>query len=122
MGLVAQAAIKRGISRLLIAVHPRHVPFYSRIAGFRAFTPELPHPCVNGLPAVGMQLNLTTIHVDHPEIYRRYLDMAFAPIALSTGLASPNYLQRIAALWQGLHVEPSEFEWEASAETEEIAA
>src|ERR1700754_2559719 len=46
MGLAAQAASRRGITRLLIAVHPRHAPFYIREAGFSVFAPTKPHPYV----------------------------------------------------------------------------
>ncbi len=48
LGLTMQAASRRGMARLLIAVHPRHAPFYIRVAGFRILGSSRPHPNVGG--------------------------------------------------------------------------
>jgi hypothetical protein len=107
MGLAAQAAARRGMTRILIAVHPRHASFYERAAGFKQFTPSRPHPSVQGSPAVGLELNLATLRVDTPHAWRRYFGMSFSPLALTTRPTPARSIQRLANLWQRLHVEES---------------
>jgi hypothetical protein len=103
MGLAAQSARRQGVSRILIAVHPRHVPFYERSAGFRTFAPCTPYPSVGGSPAVGLQLNLATLHVDFPAVHRRYFGMIFSPAALSNEPTPMSAVQRLAAIWRDIH-------------------
>ena len=122
MGLAAQAASRRGVSQILIAVHPRHAPFYQRAVGFRAFASERPYPSVGGRPAVALQLNLATLHADRPDVHRRYFGMSYSPIALSTGLVPSFYLKQIAALWQKLHGEIGDAEASTPTNIEDVAA
>jgi hypothetical protein len=103
MGMAAQAAARRGINRILIAVHPRHASFYERMAGFQRFAGPTPYPSVEGSPAVGLQLNIATLHIDFPKVWRKYFGMDFSDSALCTRLATPLFLQRLARLWQSLH-------------------
>jgi hypothetical protein len=103
MGLAAQAASRRGITRLLIAVHPRHAPFYVREAGFREFAPIKPHPYVQDSPAIGLQLNLATLRTDAPRIWKRYYGMNYSPLAVSTSATSCRMLQRLERLWNLTH-------------------
>jgi hypothetical protein len=103
IGMTIQSAARRGISRILIAVHPRHAAYYVRAVGLREFASVRPYPSVGGLPAVGLVLNLDTWFTDHPAAYRKYFGMVFPPSALSHDAVSPTYLQRLAALWQCLH-------------------
>jgi hypothetical protein len=104
MGLAAQAASRRGMTQVVIAVHPRHAAFYERMAGFRRFAGPTPHPSVEGAPAVGLQLNLSTLREDFPQVWRRYFGMKFSSIALSTRPATPLFLRRMARLWQSLYI------------------
>lgn len=108
MGLVAQAAAGRGVSRLVIAVHPRHAPFYERFAGFKRFAGPAAHPSVAGAPAVGLQLNLATLHDDNYPVWRRYFGMKFSPLALSAKPASPVFLEQLARVWQQVHAQEAE--------------
>ncbi|RIK75043.1 MAG: hypothetical protein DCC67_15830 [Planctomycetota bacterium] len=105
MGLAAQAAIRRNIYRIVVAVHPRHAPFYQRIAGFQQFAGPAPHPGVAGAPAVGLQLNIEAMPRDNPAAWQRVLDMQFSAIALSTRPATPLFTRRLARLWQSLYDE-----------------
>jgi hypothetical protein len=124
MGLAAQAASRRGVSRILIAVHPRHVSFYERAVGFRVFASARPYPSVGGRPAVALQLNLRTLHMDRPDVFRRYFGMSFSASALSSESVPSFYLNRIAALWRSLHGEGGDLEAAVTAQTDrdEIAA
>jgi hypothetical protein len=99
MGLAAQAASRRGVTRLLIAVHPRHAPFYVREAGFSEFAPVRPHPYVQDSPAVGLQLNLATLRIDAPRVYQRYYGMPYSPLATSPVATPSRVLQRLERLW-----------------------
>lgn len=104
MGLAAQAASLRGITRLLIAVHPRHAPFYVREAGFQEFAPTRPHPCVKDAPAVGLQLNLATLRTDAPHVWRRYYGMTYSSLALSAVPTPNRLLLRLEHLWNATQV------------------
>lgn len=110
MGLLAQAASRRGISRVLIAVHPRHVAFYARSAGFRPFTTAMPYPSVGGRLAVAMQLDLSMLRVNFPDVYRRYFGLSFSESALSPRPVPSDQLQRIAEYWHAMHDDAGEFE------------
>lgn len=124
MGLAAQAASLRGVTRILIAVHPRHVPFYERMVGFRVFASARPYPSVGGRPAVALQLNLRTLHNDRPDVFRRYFGMSFSTSALSSESVPSFYLNRIAALWRSLHGEVGDADAAVTAQTDmdEMAA
>jgi hypothetical protein len=124
LGLAAQTASRQGITRILIAVHPRHVSFYERAVGFRVFGSERRYPSVGGRPAVALQLNLRTLHVDRPDVFSRYFGMQFSPSALSSESVPTFYLNRIAAIWQSLHgdVDAMDGGGESQSDTNEIAA
>ncbi len=102
MGLAAQSARLRGASRVLIAVHPRHAPFYIRSAGFRKLATAASYHSVCGRPAVALQLDLAALAVDHPDAHRLYFGMSFSQGALSPELTSPTELRRLGMLWQTL--------------------
>jgi hypothetical protein len=112
MGLLAQAASRRGITRVLIAVHPRHVAFYARSAGFRPFTSALPYPSVGGRLAVALQLDLAMLRSNFPEVHRRYFGLTFSESALSPRPVPPEQLQRIAAHWRSMHEDANENEFD----------
>jgi hypothetical protein len=103
MGLVAQSAHRRRLSRVLIAVHPRHASFYERTAGFRAFAPTTPYPSVGGKLAVAMELNLTTIGQEAPHLWQKYFGYEYPEVALSPFPVSPDHLRRIAAYWRAIY-------------------
>lgn len=108
MGLAAQAAHRRGVERILIAVHPRHAPFYVRMAGFQQFAAQRAYPSVGGRPAVGLALNLNTLAQEHPDVHRRYFGMRFSPFDLATRPASPLQLRRMAAHWRAIQEQRAE--------------
>lgn len=103
MGLVAQSAHRRRIERVVCAIHPRHVAFYERSAGFRVFAPSTPYPSVGGKLAVAMELDLTTIQARSPELWRRYFGYAYPESAVSPFQVAPSHIQRIAAHWRAIY-------------------
>jgi hypothetical protein len=108
MGLLAQSAQRRKISRVLIAVHPRHVAFYERAAGFRVFAPSTPYPAVGGKLAVAMELNLDTLRECFPHVWRKYFGYRFPEDALAPAPVAPGHLQRIAAHWRAIYDEDAD--------------
>jgi len=56
MGVVAQAARWSGMTQILISVHPRHVSYYKRMAGFLPIGQPQPYPAVRGHLAVHLAL------------------------------------------------------------------
>jgi hypothetical protein len=109
MGLVAQSAHRRRVSRVLIAVHPRHAPFYERAAGFRPFAPTTPYPSVGGKLAVAMELNPTTIGEQAPHLWQKYFGYEYPEVALSPLPVASAHLQRMAAYWRAIHDGGEEF-------------
>jgi hypothetical protein len=75
MGLMVQCAVRRGAAELLIAVHPRHASFYSRL-GFEAIGEERTYRTVCDNPAVAMALNLDLrwIAENFPRTHRMFFE------------------------------------------------
>jgi hypothetical protein len=65
--LVAQYSRKRGIHRILAAMHPRHSRFYRRILGFEQFGAEKAYPSVGYRPAVAVNLNFVRLPSHRPD-------------------------------------------------------
>ncbi|MCC6493257.1 MAG: hypothetical protein IT424_09570 [Pirellulales bacterium] len=103
MGLAAQAAARRGMTRIVVAVHPRHAAFYERVAGFKRFAGPAPHPSVAGAPALALQLDLRGSREENPLVWQRYFGMQFSSLALSDRLATTQFTRRMARLWQSLY-------------------
>ena len=77
MSFTAQAAKRRGVDALLIAVHPRHAKFYERFLAFEPIGDERTYPMVQGNPAVALALDLNRLQVDHPRAYKRLFGVPF---------------------------------------------
>jgi len=69
MRLMAQYARSVGIERFLMVVHPRHVPFYKRMMGFRMIGETRSYPTVCGAPAVPCQLEFAEVDETRPPFY-----------------------------------------------------
>ena len=70
MPLVAQLAYRRGVDRLLIAVHPRHARFYRRFLGFDVIAEERSHGRVCGAPGVGLAADLKLLAFNQPRVHQ----------------------------------------------------
>ncbi len=70
--LMAQFARSRGIDQVLIAVHPRHVRFYTQYLAFDQIASERPYPAVQNHPAVALSLDLKRLVIDRPTNYERF--------------------------------------------------
>jgi len=93
MGLMAQYAVRRGVDQLLIAVHPRHAPFYRRFTAFVPFGGMRTYGAVCDKPAVALALDLNRAPTDHARLYKRFLgnpfpDQAFQHQPMSESLRS----------------------------------
>ena len=77
MSLMAQCAQRRGIDELLIAVHPKHAPFYERFIGFEIVGSERAYRGVCNKPAVALALDLERLAVNHPRAYKRFFGTLF---------------------------------------------
>jgi len=69
MRLMVQTARRRGIERLLVAVHPRHAKFYQRVLNFEALGNEKSYPQVRNRPAVALSLDFAQIDRVRPVNY-----------------------------------------------------
>ncbi|QDU36059.1 hypothetical protein Mal4_03420 [Maioricimonas rarisocia] len=69
MRLMAQYARSVGMERFLMVVHPRHVPFYKRMMGFRMIGETRSYPTVCGAPAVPCQLEFAEVDRTRPPFY-----------------------------------------------------
>ncbi len=59
--LMVQKAQQRGIERLLVAVHPRHAPFYQRCLGFQPVGDRRDYPAARNNPAVVLCLDFNQV-------------------------------------------------------------
>jgi hypothetical protein len=69
MRLLGQTARKRGIDRLLVAVHPRHAKFYERFLKFEALGGERSYPQVLNNPAVALTVDFERLDRTRPVGY-----------------------------------------------------
>ena len=70
--LMIQSARNRAIDELLIAVHPRHVRFYTQFLAFEQIADERPYPAVQNQSAVALSLDLKRLEIDRPANYERF--------------------------------------------------
>ncbi len=61
---------RRGMSQIVIAVHPRHARFYQRIMKFHVIGKQKPYPLVRHEPAVALCLDFDRVRREHPETHR----------------------------------------------------
>lgn len=67
--MVLQFARAHGIQRLVIAVHPKHGPFYKRLFGFQQMSDTRPYGSVLNNPAVAYSLDYSSFSPDRHELY-----------------------------------------------------
>jgi hypothetical protein len=70
--LMVQYARGQGIAQLLVAVHPHHARFYTRMMGFERIGPVTRYPGVRHRPAVPLCLDFEHIDRHPPVCYGRY--------------------------------------------------
>jgi len=105
MGVVAQAARLSGVTQILIAVHPRHVPYYARIAGFRPVGLAKPYPAVRGQLAVPLALHLPSLAKTCPAAYLKFFHMEFPTLALHARPTPESTIQRLTKVWRSIQSE-----------------
>jgi hypothetical protein len=57
---------------VLIAVHPRHVRFYTQYLAFEQIADVRLYPAVQNRPAVALCLDLKRLEIDRPANYERF--------------------------------------------------
>ena len=62
--LMIQCARSRGVDEVLVAVHPRHVRFYTQYLAFDQIGDERPYPLVRNHPAVALSLDLKRLEIE----------------------------------------------------------
>ena len=97
--LMIQSARSRGIDQVLIAVHPRHVRFYTQYLAFDQIADERPYPAVQNHPAIALSLDLKRLEIDRPANYERFFTVPIdadqlQPQPMSAGERS--YFRRFA--------------------------
>jgi hypothetical protein len=78
MSHMAQFALGNGVRELVIAVHPHHMGFYERFAGFEVIGEQRSYGAVCNNPAVALAVDLTTINVKNPRVHQRFFGNPFA--------------------------------------------
>lgn len=74
--LLAQTAVARGVEELLIAVHPRHAPFYRRFAAFQPIGELRSYRNACYQPALALSCDLRTLPIDAPQVHERFFGVA----------------------------------------------
>lgn len=82
MSLILQAADRRGVERLLIAVHPRHARFYQRYIGFEVIGTQKTYGAVCDKPAVALELDLAHLKMKNPRAYQTFFGKPFPDSSL----------------------------------------
>jgi hypothetical protein len=75
MSLVAQSAVYRGVTDLLVTVHPHHADFYAKFWGFECFADVRRYAAVSHHPAVPLSSDL----ICRRESRSRFRERAFEP-------------------------------------------
>lgn len=70
--LMAQHARATGMDQFLIAVHPKHGPFYKKFMGFEQIGHLTEYPSVNNAPAVAYCLDFAHIDRQRPACWERF--------------------------------------------------
>ncbi len=83
MSHMAQFALRHEVDQFVIAVHPHHVGFYQRFAGFEVIGDERCYHSVCDNPAVALAGDLRTIHRTHPHVHKRFFGNPFPDHALA---------------------------------------
>lgn len=83
MSHMAQFALRHEVDQFVIAVHPHHVGFYRRFAGFEVIGDERCYHSVCDNPAVALAGDLRTIHRTHPHVHKRFFGKPFPEHALT---------------------------------------
>lgn len=104
MSLMAQCAKRRGVDQLLIAVHPKHAPFYHRLTAFQPFGKEKPYRTVCDNPAVAMALDLSWAPIDHPRLYAKFFGTPFPDEVLEYRPMSDQLQSELSVVVEANHV------------------
>jgi hypothetical protein len=97
MSLCTQCATARGVDQLVIAVHPRHAPFYQKFFGFETFGGQRSYGAVLDAPAVALALDLNHLAENHPRGYERLFGKPF-PADVLAYRPMPDHFRRELAL------------------------
>lgn len=78
MIMLAQHAQNRGVDKLLIAVHPRHVRFYEKLMGFEQVGDQREYATVLGRPAVALSIDLRRPAPHNGDAFRQFFGRRYA--------------------------------------------
>lgn len=79
ISLTIQTARRRGVDRLLLAVHPRHAKSYRRLYGCEICSDVKEYASVRGNPAVLCYHDFATLDNKRYPLFRRVYEKPFAP-------------------------------------------
>jgi len=89
MAFTVRCAKSRNVDQILIAVHPRHVGFYTRYLGFEVFAGLRSYRSVCCNPAIGLCLDLNCLETRFPAAHRRLFgrshpreQLAYRPLSI----------------------------------------
>jgi hypothetical protein len=96
--LMVQAARRRGLEELLVAVHPKHARFYQRFMDFRVIGRQKAYPTVRNHPAVALSLNFDRVDRERPHSYDTFFGQPIPREQLDPQPITPaecHYLRRM---------------------------
>lgn len=100
MSFAIQCAARRGCDYILLAVHPRHAPFYCRFYGAEYLADnEQPHAAVHGNPAVALKFDLMRLPPPGSRSYKRIYATHYSAAELAYRPAQPSALTELARLY-----------------------
>lgn len=101
MSFIIQCAAYRGVDELLIAVHPRHAPFYEKYLGFDLINDvEQRYEAVCDNPAVALSLDIQRLQMSATPAYRRVFGKPFSNDRFHRQPLSANLLAELSTIVQ----------------------
>ena len=88
ISLTIHTARRRGVDRLLLAVHPRHAKVYCRLFGCFAWTAAKEYEAVQGNPAILCSHDFAELDQSRYPLYDRIYGVNYAPWQLDGSLMS----------------------------------
>lgn len=98
--LMAYYARQQGVDQLVIAVHPKHAPFYQRLLKFERIGDERAYTSVLNNPAVALCLDFARVDRERPLNYDKFFGIEVPGEHLQPQPMSPEELAYFSAMRQ----------------------
>jgi hypothetical protein len=96
MQVAFQYGVLQGVDTNVIAINPRHCPFYSKLLGYAALGPRRAYPQVRGAPAEALFLDIDPLRTKAPALYQRMFGRPLPADVLRADTIPPDLVRQFA--------------------------